>query len=66
MTLFRGVIFNHSFIMHLIKNSDECVQEYKRVLYDLINNKLKVQILNNVKNIEYKGKTFAKKIFGIK
>lgn len=63
---YKEIMINIKDLMHLIKNSDECVQEYKRVLYDLINNKLKVQIFNNVKNIEYKGKTFVKKIFGIK
>lgn len=63
---YKEILINIKDLICLIESDKEHAAEYKNVLYDLINEKFMMQSVNNIKNIKYKSKKFAKKVFSIK
>lgn len=63
---YKEILINIKDLICLIESDKEHADEYKNVLYDLINEKFMIQSVNNIKNIKYKGKELVKKIFSIK
>ena len=63
---YKEILVNIKDLVCLIESDKEHADEYKNVLYDLINEKFMIQSVNNIKNIKYKSKKLVKKIFSIK
>ena len=60
---YKEILINIKDLICLIESDKEHADEYKNVLYDLINEKFMIQSVNNIKNIKYKGQEFVKRIF---
>lgn len=63
---YKEILINIKDLICLIESDKEHADEYKNVLYDLINEKFMIQSVNNIKNIKYKSKKLVKRIFSIK